>query len=169
MSLPPTQLRLSVDWELWVVEQLLFTAKLEDVVELLAAQGVDAKQARVCVMEVLRSPNFESLLERVGEARMAARLLRLQDALERGDRVPTRIPVAKDIDRQTLFEQHWVASRPLLLTEAARNIPAVRHWSLSHLAERFPELKVQVNTDRLQARVHRDTETRARFISLPAL
>ena len=45
MTEHPTQLRLSVDWELWVVEQLLFTAKLEEIVEALAAQGIDALTA----------------------------------------------------------------------------------------------------------------------------
>ncbi len=169
MNLPPTQLRLSLDWELWVIEQLLFTAKLEDLVDVLTAQGVDAGQARARVLEILNSPNFESLRASVGEARMAARLLRLQDELERAGQTPTKVPVLPRIDPQTLFEQHWAASRPLLLTEVARDIPAVRNWSLQHLAERFPELKVQVNVDRLQAQTNRDTERQARFMPLPKL
>lgn len=160
----PTQLRLSLDWELWVVEQLLFTAKLGDLVDVLSAQGVDPDQARARVLEIRTSPGFERLEERVGEARLAARLQRLQSEL---DGPQLRIPVRDHIDPQTLHDEHWARSRPLLLTEAARQIPAVRNWTLRTLAERFPSLRVQVNVDRLQAKDHADTERRATFMTLP--
>ena len=160
----PTQLRLALDWELWVVEQLLFTAKLEDLVEVLAAQGIEADLARARVLEIQRSPGFERLNQRVGEARLAARLQRLESEL-RGPEL--EIPTRAHIDAASLREHHWIPSRPLLLTEAARSIPAVRDWTLSSLAARFPTLEIEVNVGRLQAKGHADTERRSTRMSLP--
>ena len=166
MTEHPTQLRLSVDWELWVVEQLLFTAKLEEIVEALAAQGIDAKLARARVIELAKSASFEQLRRRVGEARMAARLLRLRDDLERVAGRQVEIPARAQIEPDELLAEHWAQSRPLVLTEAARSIPAVSCWSLRALAERFPSLAIEVNVDRLQATEPADTERRSRTMTL---
>lgn len=159
----PTELRLSLDWELWVVEQLLFSGKREGLVHTLAQQGVPFELARERVMEIFRSAGYQRLERRLGEARLAAKLQRLQDELER-DR--PGVAVRTEVDAETLLAEHWVRSRPLLLTEAVRDMQAVREWSLRALADRFPELEIEVNVDRLAAARPDDTETRARMLSL---
>lgn len=164
----PQQLRLSVDWELWVIEQLLFTAKLEDIVEVLTQRGIDAGLARARVVELAKASGFEHLRQRVGEARMAARLLRLQDELERAASRPVQVHRRARIDAQSMLEQHWATSTPVVLTEAARAIPAVQRWSLQSLAARFPALEIQVNVDRLQAETPPDTERQAQTMTLRA-
>lgn len=161
----PTELRLSLDWELWVVEQLLFSGKREGLVHTLAQQGVAPELARARVMEIHTSPGFRRLERRIGEARLAAKLQRLQDELAR-EQGSSSVAIRADIDAETLLAEHWVRSRPLLLTEAVRDMQAVREWSLQHLAARFPELEIEVNVDRLAAARPDDTETRARTLSL---
>lgn len=168
----PTELRLSLDWELWVVEQLLFSGKREGLVHTLAQQGVAPELARARVMEIHDSAGFRRLERRIGEARLAAKLQRLQDELEReqqGERGASGVAVRADIDAETLLAEHWVRSRPLLLTEAVRDMQAVREWSLRGLAARFPALEIEVNVDRLAAARPDDTETRARTLALREL
>jgi ribosomal protein L16 Arg81 hydroxylase len=164
----PTELRLSLDWELWVVEQLLFSGKREGLVHTLVQQGVAPELARERVLEIFQSPGFRRLERRIGEARLAAKLQRLQEDLER-ERHPPKLAVRAHIDAETLLAEHWVRSRPLLLTEAVRDMQAVREWSLSKLAERFPTLEIEVNVDRLAAARPDDTETRARTLALREL
>lgn len=164
----PTELRLSLDWELWVVEQLLFSGKREGLVHTLAQQGVPPELARARVLEIHGSPGFRRLERRIGEAQLAAKLQRLQDELER-EHVASGVIERADIDAESLLAEHWVRSRPLLLTEAVRDMQAVREWSLQRLAARFPELEIEVNVDRLAAARPDDTETRARTLPLPEL
>lgn len=163
----PTELRLALDWELWVIEQLLFSAKLEDLITTVIAQGVEPELARARVLEIRRSHGFARLEQRIGEARLAARLQRLQAELDAADPSPRRIAIREDIDPATLLAEHWIRSRPLVLTHAAARMRAVQDWSLAELARRFPTLEIEVNVDRLQATRSSDTETRARRWTLP--
>lgn len=161
-----TQIRLSLEWELWVIEQLLFSAKLHDLVDVLVAQGVEQATAQARVLEIMASPTFTRIRRRLGEARLAANLGRLQTLLD-GPQV--EVPVRASISSQALLEHHWVASRPLLLTEQAGSIPAVHNWSLDELGRRFPELRVEVNTGRLKAKKHADTESESQWMTLAQL
>jgi ribosomal protein L16 Arg81 hydroxylase len=162
----PTELRLGLDWELWVVEQLLFSARLDPLVQTLADQGVAPDLARARVLEILQSSGFRRLERRVGEARLAARILRLQDELEATLAPPAEVAVRDRVDPDTLLTEHWVRSRPLLLTEAAADMQAVREWSLGSLAERFAALELEVNVGRLEAERPDDTETRAATMTM---
>lgn len=163
----PTELRLALDWELWVIEQLLFSGKLEDLVATVTAQGVEPSLARARVLEIRRSPGFARLEQRIGEARLAARLQRLQTELDASDPSPRVVEIREHIDADTLLAEHWIRSRPLVLTHAAASMRAVRDWSLAELARRFPTLEIEVNVDRLKATRSSDTETRARIMTLP--
>jgi ribosomal protein L16 Arg81 hydroxylase len=163
----PTELRLALDWELWVIEQLLFSGKLEDLIATVVAQGVEPSLARARVLEIRRSEGFARLEKRVGEARMAAKLQRLEAELDAHDPSPRQVAIREDIDPATLLTEHWIRSRPVLLTHAARSMRAVQDWSLTELARRFPTLEIEVNVDRLKATRSSDTETRARRMTLP--
>lgn len=161
----PTEVRLSLDWELWVIEQLLLTSVHGDVIATLAAQGVDPAAAAARVHEVLRSGGLARLRSRLGEAMLAARLQRLSDELSRArPDAPTQIVTRAHIDRPTLLDEHWIPSRPLLLTGAAQSMRAVRHWSLRELSRRFGDIEVQVNVDRTQA--SRSSEVEHRGIAM---
>lgn len=161
----PTELRLALDWELWVVEQLLFSAKLDDLIATLVEQGVEPELARARVLDIRRSDGFVRLERRLSEARLAAKLQRLQSELspERG------LAVRETIDRDALLAEHWTRSRPVLLTDAVADMRAVREWSLAELARRFPTAEIEVNVERLAATHAADTETRARTMTVPEL
>ncbi len=161
----PTELRLALDWELWVIEQLLFSGKRNDLITTLVEQGVPPELARARVLEIQRSPGYARLERRLGEARLAAKLQQLQAELA----PDTGLVVRETIDRDVLLADHWIRSRPLLLTRAVEHMRAVREWSLAELARRFPELSVEVNVERLRATHAADTETRARHMKLPEL
>lgn len=166
----PTELRLGLDWELWVIDQLLFGAgehegseAIEAIIATLAAQGVEAELARACVRALQRSPSFAALERRSGEARFAARLARLEEALGRG---PLAIEVRPTIDAATLYREHWQRSRPVLLTDALGRLQALE-WRLAELARRFPTLELEVNVERSKATRASETESRARVMRLP--
>lgn len=161
----PTELRLGLDWELWVVEQLLFTGKRDDLVETLVGQGIAPDVARERVAEILASDGFARLRHRLGEATLASRLQRLELALH----AERAIPVRDDIDAEALLREHWIPSRPLLLRTAARDLRAVRDWTFAGLAARFADATVEVNVDRGQAHKASETEQVAAPMPFPEL
>jgi hypothetical protein len=161
----PTELRLALDWELWVIEQLLFGATLDELVATLVEQGVEPELARARVLDIRRSQGFARLARRLGEARLAAKLQRLQ-----GELAPERgVTIRETVDRDTLLAEHWIRSRPLLLTHAVRDMQAVREWSLAELARRFPDVEIEVNVERLTATHAADIEKRSRIMPLAEL
>jgi len=161
----PTELRLALDWELWVIEQLLFDAKLDSLVTTLVEQGVAPELARRRGLDIRRSEGFTRLARRLAEPRLAAKLQRLQAEL-----APERsVAIRETVDRDTLLAEHWIRSRPLLLTHAVQDMRAVREWSLAELARRFPTVQIEVNVERLAATHAADTETRARTMPLTEL
>ena len=155
-----TELRFGLEWELWVLDKLLLSEATEaDVIETLVAQGVDEEAAEFGVHTLVESKRFDGLRQRIQRALMAERIERLQSELARGDR--DHIPVRADIDRQALYHEHWAGSWPVHLTECAKEMHAVKTWSLDHLGQRLGDLKVEVNSDRLLATDARDTESRS--------
>ena len=148
-----TEVRLSLDWELWVVEHLLFSGKRERLIDLMAEQGLprDAIAAQVDAIE--SNPGFERLRARVAEGALAARLQRLHHELSPLDAVPVR----PDIDRETLLREHWIPSVPVKLTEAAAGLRAL-DWTFRGLAERFGDAEIPVNVRRGEAATPRETE-----------
>ncbi|MBX2798185.1 MAG: cupin-like domain-containing protein [Myxococcales bacterium] len=146
--------RLGLDWELWVVELLLFSGKRDAIVQQLVVHGIDAASAEAQVERIASSEGFARLRLRVREGDLASRLQRLQTALAGS----TDVPVRPTIDAATLHAEHWVPSLPVKLTEAARQLAAVRTWTLQWLGERFGQVELLVNTRRTQASTARQTE-----------
>lgn len=148
------EVRLPLDWELWVVEHLLFTAQREDLADALADRGVDRAAAMEQVEAVLASSGFERLRARLSESTLASRLERLQrDLLPRVEDVD----VVEDVDAATLQRDHWIPSRPLKITRCASR-PKALGWTLEGLGARFGDVEIGVNVDRARAATSQDVE-----------
>lgn len=154
----PTEPRLPLDWELWVVEHLLFEARLDDLVAELVRQGGEPDAARGAVSAIDGSEGMRRLRARSGDALLAARLQRLERELL--DPLPFE---REDVDADTLLREHWIASRPCRLRRAFPGLRALA-WTPASLAERFGDVPVHVNVDRERALrpadVERDMEVR---------
>ncbi|MFO0554424.1 MAG: cupin-like domain-containing protein [Polyangiaceae bacterium] len=148
------EVRLPLDWELWVVEHLLFSAHREGLADALVARGVERRAAMEQVDAVLASAQFERLRARLAEATLASRLERLQREL-----LPPieAIDVVDDLDAETLHKEHWIPSRPIKISRCAPRLKALE-WTLADLAERYGDVEIDVNVDRGRATSSRDVE-----------
>jgi ribosomal protein L16 Arg81 hydroxylase len=159
----PVEDRLSLDWELWVVEHLLFTAARDRLVDVLVEQGLPGDVARDQLARIEQSRGLAGLRARVAEAALADRLERLRTELV----ADHPIPVLADVTPDELLERFWIPGRPVVLTQAARGIEAVSSWTLPGLSARFPDATVQVNVGRAAAQKPSDTEQRSARVPLP--
>lgn len=149
--------RLGLDWEVWAIAQLAAGSAAQDVVDALGVEGVDANEARAQLDQIVATPSFAMLRQRVVRGTMADQLLRARLEI-----APiTAIERRPTIDADEFYERHWRTSRPIVLTEAARQIRAVQTWTFANLAERFGELAIEVNVRRGEATRGSETERHA--------
>ena len=88
----------------------MFSGKLERLVDTLAGQGVAPALGRERIHAIVASPGYRRIERRIGEARLAAKL--------EGAATPVELVVRDRVDDETLLREHWIRSRPLLLTDA---------------------------------------------------
>lgn len=151
---PPTEVRLALDWEVWVVSELLAGVPPSVVVDGLADNGIDRAGAREAVRRVLRSPTLQRRRRRFASALMAAQLVEVQRRTQSVAEIERRTT----IDRDGLHRDFWTRSRPVHLGNCVREMRAVRDWSFELFEERFGEVEVEVNTERDQATRRAHTE-----------
>lgn len=158
----PTEVRLGLDGEIWLVGQLAAGATRDRMIAALVAEGLDAVLAAAQVDAVLASPSFAPLRQRMATATMVRQLVELHARLD----PPGPVATAATIDRARFHRDHWRPARPLHLVDAARAMPAVTGWTIAGLAARFGDAQVEVNTGRVgktrAALVERET-TRLRL------
>jgi hypothetical protein len=158
------QLRLELEWELWVVEHLLAGARPEQIVETLVSGGTDREIATEQVDAVRESARFAKLRRRVTRAYMAEQALRLHRTIAG----PIRIDVVDDLDRSEFHARYWLPSRPVLLTEATQKLGAVERWSLEGFREELGDLEIEVNSGRTRAARKSATEKERETMRLGA-
>jgi ribosomal protein L16 Arg81 hydroxylase len=148
--------RLDLDWELWVIDQLVAGAAATDVVAALVEDGLDRTAAIAAVEAITHAQSFERMRRRTARSAMGAQILEARRVLA-GD---ARIDRRATIDHATFHERYWQPSRPVLFEQLARPMRAVREWTFGSLAERFGDVEVEVNHEREAAARSSETEAR---------
>lgn len=147
--------RLGLDWEVWAIAQLASGASERDVTEMLVRDGLAPDLARSQIDQIVATAGFAMLRQRGVRGTMAEQLLRARLELAPITAVE-RIATADDF-----YERYWRTSRPVVLTEAAREMRAVQRWTFASLAERFGDVAIEVNVRRGEAARGSETERHA--------
>jgi hypothetical protein len=140
------EVRLALDWELWVVENLLRGATRAELSQALVSQGIAAEVAEEQVALIAASSAVGTMRSRQSVALMGQQALRMKSIVEG--------PLALDLirggklTREDFYERYWTRNRPVHLPDAASEVPAVKNWSLASFRERFGGAQVAVNTGR---------------------
>lgn len=154
-----------------IAEQLLRGRSKAAVLDSLVELGHDAWAARGAIMRMLEEPAFRAAQrlqqERLKLESVAANLQRLWELVPGYGCVEKR-PMPS---REEFFERHVVGCRPVVLTDVARDWPALTRWSPAWLKERFGDLQVQVQDGRdanphyeQERDAHRHMTTMAAFV-----
>jgi len=151
------ELRLELEWELWVVENLLGGAAPAQIVEALSAQGTPRDVAKDQVQAIAESSRFLNLRRRVTRAFMAEQTLTLRRTITG----PIGIDVCADLTADEFHDRYWIHSRPVHLTEATRTLGAVQRWSMDFFHREHGDLEVQVNCGRDRAARKSATEAQS--------
>lgn len=137
-------------WAEWVADNRLKGCSAAAMVAAMNAAGVDAELAHQAVAEVDADPCFKAadkqrqLLRKLES--VVANLGGLQ-AQQFGHCVVER---HASLTTQEFLTQHYFGSRPVILTELARDWPALRRWTLAYFARRFGDALIEIQAGRNQ-------------------
>jgi hypothetical protein len=140
---------------LWLADQLLEGAPLDQVEAALCAGGLGSEEALEAIEKILLSPIFRSARPKVqlGQRLAMAAELHLQVCQQNG-----QVPERQNLSSKDFFE-HWLAHhQPVILKGFAANWGALK-WSPESIAESLGDEPIEVLTKRQSAK-HADRDFR---------
>jgi hypothetical protein len=135
-------------WVQWIAENRLRDCTPESMLATMVAAGVDgpAAQQTIAAMEThpvfLAARRHQQLYRKL--ASVAANQQRLWELRSGYERVDKRSGVGPD----EFLERYVLGCRPVVLTDVARDWPALQRWSPADLKARFGHLEVDVQAER---------------------
>jgi Cupin-like domain len=142
--LPPSDIE--DRWRIWIAENLILGSSAEDLLDVLAGCNLPRDTA---ARELDRAANHPYVK---GAQRIRNRLLKREWLLDIGRRLNRlRPPVVERrhrLDRDSFFNDHYVANRPVIITGMMDQWSALRRWTLDHLRREFGDTDVEVQWGR---------------------
>lgn len=164
--------RLAAVYRGWLQEGLLRgRSPGELVAELMAATGMPASAAERALEQVAREDldqldALAPIVRRLERHELVLRLLREARRTGAYRQGPIPVPQRPRLSEEAFFDEHYATLQPVLLTEQIADWPALERWKLPALAERFPNLEVEICDGRdadpdydMRFREHRATLT----------
>jgi len=136
------------DWRQWLAENALLGNSQESMLAKIRQAGIDPAQATGYLSVIGRDPLFragEKMRDRY--ARFGRAMLNVQ-AVRESDPLYTHVEKRSRVSRDEFIERYVRGCRPVVLTDLARDWPAMQRWSFEEFKRRFGKLTVQVQSGR---------------------
>ncbi|MCX8003846.1 MAG: cupin-like domain-containing protein [Burkholderiaceae bacterium] len=135
-------------WLQWIADNRLRDCTVESMLQTMAAAGLDAAACLQAMRAIEASPAFVAARKLQQLYRKLESVLANQQKL--WESAPDYGVVEKrgSVSRAEFIERYVRGCRPVVLTEVARDWPALRRWSPQYLKERFGHLEVEVQAER---------------------
>ena len=135
-------------WCQWIADNALRRASVESMLATVTEAGIDPAQASGFIASLPRNPAFRTAekmrdrYERFGRAMHHVQSLR--ESAPGYDHVEKRSRISRD----EFMERYVRGCRPVVLTDLARDWPAMQRWSFPEFKRRYGALTVQVQSGR---------------------
>ena len=135
-------------WRQWLVENSLLRNSQESMLARIKEAGIDPAAATGYLAALARDPMFRAAeKERERYERTARVMLALQTLQERAPHY-THVEKRSRISRDEFMERYVLGCRPVVITDLARDWPAMQRWSLAEFKRRYGAMSVQVQAGR---------------------
>ena len=152
----PGKVTIDDAWRLWVAENLLRRCDPRSLVDAMVRAGIDRASAQREIESAVHHP-YVRAARQVGAGPAAANedaKLRKRDwvleCYRRNARQATTrtVPRLPKLSREHFLNDYYALNRPVVMTGAFDDWPAMRTWSLAELRRRFGERIVSVQANR---------------------
>jgi len=135
-------------WRQWLAENALLGNSQDSMLVRIKDAGIDPAQATGYLAAIARDPLFragEKMRERY--LRFGRAMLNVQ-AVRESDPHYAHVEKRSRVSRDEFVERYVRGCRPVVLTDLARDWPALQRWSLAEFKRRYGRLTVQVQSGR---------------------
>ncbi|MBL8624883.1 MAG: cupin-like domain-containing protein [Myxococcales bacterium] len=154
-------------WQAWLADNLLDGVPADALVARLVARGLTAAAAADVIAAALAHPFLRAALPHAERGRRRAAMLRIM--AETAARAPIAIPRRPTLDAATFVREHYAPGRPVVLTAALTELPALRQWTFAYLAEHHGRIPISVQAGRTAGDYQRDFAASLQRIRLRVL
>lgn len=139
---------LDAGWRQWIAENRLRQCTPESMLVTMTDAGLDPVECEYEIRAMESDPVFLAARKfQQLQTKLESVVANQQKLLELDPRYG-QVEKRGNVPLDEFFERYVVGSRPLVLTDVARDWPAMQRWSPQDLRERFGHLRVEIQAER---------------------
>jgi hypothetical protein len=135
-------------WSQWIVDNALRRVPPADMLATVAQAGIDPAQASGFLAGLPRNPMFRAAEKLRDRHDRFARAMQHVQALRESAPDYGHVEKRSRVSRDEFFERYVRGCRPVVLTDLARDWPALQRWTFAEFKRRYGALAVQVQSGR---------------------
>lgn len=136
------------DWRQWIAENKLRGCTSQSMLATMTAAGLDRAACEIEIQRMERNPAFLAARKHQQlQRKLESVLANLQKVWESAPNYGV-VEKRSNVSRDEFVERYVRGCRPVVLTDLAKDWPAMRRWSPADLKARFGHLDVEVQADR---------------------
>lgn len=135
-------------WLQWIAENRLRNCAPDSMLQTMVAAGLSPADSQAAIARMEQNPVYLAARRHQQLLRKLESVVANQQKLWESSPFYDRVEKRSHVSRDEFIERYVRGSRPLVLTEAARDWPALKRWSPQDLKERFGHLDVEVQAER---------------------
>jgi hypothetical protein len=139
---------LSDSWFQWIADNRLRNCSPESMLETMIAAGLNGDEAAGAIAAMDRSPAILAARKFQQIQRKLESMMGNQQKLRELAADYQTVEKRSGVSRDEFLERYAIGSRPVVLTDLARDWPAMKRWSPQYLKEKFGHLETTIQAER---------------------
>jgi len=135
-------------WRQWLAENATLGNSKESMLAKIVEAGIDPAQATGYLATLDRDPAFRAAGQMRERYERVSRVMLNLQALRESDPGYTHVEKRSRVSRDEFIERYVRGCRPLVITDLARDWPAMQRWSFAEFKRRYGAMTVQVQAGR---------------------
>ncbi|WP_353090825.1 cupin-like domain-containing protein [Methylibium sp.] len=135
-------------WMQWIAENRLRDCAPASMADTMVAAGLDRQAAQQAIAAMEVNPIFLAARRHQQLQRKLASVMANQQLIWEMGWAYDGVEKRSHVSPAEFFERYVVGSRPVVLTDVARDWPALQRWSPADLRARFGHLDVEIQAER---------------------
>jgi hypothetical protein len=135
-------------WWQWIAENRLRDCTVDSMLDTMTASGLDADVCRDAIARVERDPIFAAALRHRQVHRKLESVVGNLQRLWASDPNYGRIERRSNLSIEELLEKYVRGCRPVILTDLAKDWPALTRWTPAYFKERFGSNEIEIQSNR---------------------
>ena len=145
---PDNKASLPRDWRLWVAENALRKCDKPSMFQTMVNAGVAKDIAQQGIEDVMNDPCFEAALRHQQITNKYASIMLNHHHLLTENPAFDQVERRTELSKDEFFEKYYLGNRPVIISDFAKNWPALQLWTPQFFKEKYGHIQVQAQMGR---------------------